>query len=636
MWDAREKWYIEQMTAPAMMNRNAVRFGHWPFQQWKTRPGQVKSITYAEGWLIMKELSCGLLSLGLQKGDRGAVMCHTCPEWVWADYSILCAAGITVCIYPTLSENEMRYIINDSGARILYLNDESNLSKVIGSWPQMPELQKVIVMKEDYISSDERVLSLGDLRKMGVAYLAKDRMAFEQRWRSVSMTDYMTIVYTSGTTGTPKGAVHTHLTFNSAICRDLKDTPNFNQGDKVLSFLPLSHTYERECGHGCAMMAAATIAYTTPKDMVQDFQLFKPQIFVSVPRLYERVYLAMKDMASKNFISRAIFNAAMKTGLKIVETKADQHGFIEMDEHTDLSEGAGFWLGFKYRIFNRIVFSKVRERFGGRMRMAFSAAGSLPADLCKTFMAMGFTILEGYGLTETWNTINLNRPGKILPGSVGPVSTGVIGRIAEDGEWQVRGDNVFVGYWNKPEDTAQAFTEDGFFKTGDIVEEVADGYIKIVDRKKGIMVLDTGKNIPSARIESLFSLSQYIELVVPIADDRKFVSAIVIPNLDALIKYCDVNGISYDKSALEYSQEGAVPVCIKVGDDFLKNQKLIDFIDRDIQAANLELEEYERIKKYHVLNRKLMEQYGEMTPTLKVKRKVIMNTFKDEIEEMYR
>ncbi|PKL35601.1 MAG: hypothetical protein CVV44_18895 [Spirochaetae bacterium HGW-Spirochaetae-1] len=634
MSELQDKLYIEQLTAPAMMNRNAIKFGHWKFQTWKTGPGKTESITYAEGWGIMKELAAGLLEAGCEKGDRIALMCHTCPEWVRADYSILTSGGITVCIYPSLSETEMCYIINDSGSKIIYLQEE-NLAKVLSSWDRMPKLEKVVILNESFTSSDPRIISLGDLRNNGILFMARDREAVERRWRSVNILDYMTIVYTSGTTGVPKGAVHTHRSFNAAICRDLRDAPNYRPGDVLLSFLPLSHTYERECGHGCAMMAGVNIAYTTPKDIVSDLQLFRPHIFMSVPRIYERVYMAMKDLASKNPLSRIIFNSAMKTGIKVVEKQSDANGFIAMDEFTDLSKGTGFWLGFRYRIFDKLVFKKVRDRFGGRMRGAFSAAGSLPADLCKVFMAMGFTILEGYGLTETWNTINLNRAGKILPGSVGPASSGVTGRIAGDGEWQVRGDNLFSGYWNKPIDTAEAFTEDGYFKTGDIVQEVADGYIKIIDRKKGIMVLDTGKNVPSARIESMFSLSPYIDMVLPVGDDRKFVSALVVPNFDAFIKYFDENGIQYNKDSLEFSDEGTIPVCIKAGDDFIGNEKLILMIDEDIRKANQELEEYERIKKFHILNRKLLEQWGDLTPTLKVKRKVVEQKFEKEIEALY-
>lgn len=636
MGEIHDKWYIEQLTAPAMMNRNAVRFGHWRFQWWKTGADTTRSITYAEGWRTISELSAGLIDMGFEKGDRGAVMAHTCPEWVWADYSILSAGGITVCIYPTLSEKEMSYIINDSGAKIIYLSDEENLRKVLRARDRMPSLEKVIMMTDGNTGTDERVISLAAVREKGVARLAKDRQVFEKRWRSVSITDYMTLVYTSGTTGVPKGALHTHLSFNAAICRDLSDAPAYHEGDVLLSFLPLSHTYERECGHGCAMMAGVTIAYSSPKTIVEDLQLFRPHIFMSVPRIYERVFMAMKEMTSKSPIRRFIFNAAMRTGIKVVEAQSDSNGFLHVDESTDLSKGVGFILGLKYGLFDKLVFSKVRERFGGRMRLAFSAAGSLPADLCKAFMAMGFIILEGYGLTETWNTVNLNRAGKILPGSVGPLSSGVVGRIAKDGEWQVKGNNIFLEYWNRPEDTAEAFTEDGFFKTGDIVQEQADGYIKIIDRKKGIMVLDTGKNIPAARIESMFTLSTYVDIVVPIADDRKFVSALVVPNFNALIKYCEENGITFDSSALEFSHEMAVPLCTKVGDDFIRIDKVRELIDADIQAANLELEEYERIKKYHILSRKLSEEMGEMTPTIKVRRKEVLERFKADIDAIYK
>ena len=205
----------------------------------------------------------------------------------------------------------------------------------------------------------------------------------------------------------------------------------------------------------------------------------------------------------------------MKTGLSVIDHRANKNGFVDMSEGIDLASGLGFWLRLKFRIFDRILFSRVRAMLGGRFRFAFSAAGALSADLCKTFMAMGIRIFEGYGATETWNTVNLNRPEKILPGSVGPVTPGVEGRIADDGEWLVRGDNVFTEYWNNPDATREAFTEDGYCRTGDIVQMLAEGYIKIIDRKKGWMVLDTGKNIPAAKIESMFSLSQYSKYSSP-------------------------------------------------------------------------------------------------------------------------
>jgi long-chain acyl-CoA synthetase len=635
MNEAMEKWYIEQLTAPEMLNRDMVRFAHRRFQWWKTGTGSSESLTYAQAGQIVKELSCGLMTHGFAKGDRGAIMSYTCPQWVWADYSILCAGGITVTIYPTLSEKELTFILRDSGTKVLYVQDEGILEKALAVRPSCPQLEKIVVMHDTCSSGDAAVLDLNRLRNTGVGLLGKDKFAFDNRWRTVALADPMTIVYTSGTTGVPKGVMHTHLSFNAAICRDLRIVPPMRENHVVLSFLPISHTYERECGHGCAMIGGSTIAYSSPKTLVEDFRYFRPDIFISVPRIYERIYMAMSEQASKSAVKKFLFNTAMKTGLKVIETRADENGFVDMSEGIDLASGLGFWLRFKFRFFDRLLFSKVRAMLGGRFRFAFSAAGALPADLCKTFMAMGVRIFEGYGATETWNTVNLNRPEKILPGSVGPLAPGVEGRIAEDGEWLVRGENIFTEYWNNPEATREAFTGDGFYKTGDIVVQLAEGYIKIVDRKKGLMVLDTGKNIPAAKIESLFSLSQHIEILVPIADDRKFVSALVVPNFEYFIKYFDRNGIPYDKSLVEYSEASGQRVCVSVGDDFIARQELQQLIDRDIQEANAQLEEYECVKKYRIINRKFTEQSGEITPTLKVKRKVVQANFLKEIDALY-
>jgi long-chain acyl-CoA synthetase len=604
-------------------------------QWWKTGPESTASITYAELWRIVRELASGLMEMGIQKGDRAAVMAHTSPEWVWADYSVLCAAGITVCVYPTLSAKELSFIVNDSGSRVLYVQDEEILERALGAIGEMPGLEKIIIMKDEFTHADKRVMSLSDVRSLGVRLLARDKLSYERRWRSVELLDPMTIVYTSGTTGRQKGAVHTHFSINSACCRDMRLVPEYRADDVMLAFLPLAHTYERECGHGSAMHAAVTVAYSSPITLVADLQIFRPTLFMSVPRIYERIYMAMRDMASQSPIKKKIFDFAIRTGLALTEARADRDGFIDMSEGIDFTAGLGRRLVFKYRLVDKLVFSKVREKLGGRFRFAFSAAGSLPADLCKVFMAMGVRIYEGYGATETCNTVNLNRPHQVLPGYVGPVCNGVEGRVAPDGEWQVRGDNVITHYWNNPEATKEAFTEDGYYKTGDIVVMGPDGYIKIVDRKKGIMVLDTGKNIPSAKIESLFSITRYVDIVVPIADDRPFVSALVVPKYDAFIQLFDKEGIAYDKSALHFFGEGAARMCIAVGEDFISNETLKKLVDEDIQAGNRELEEYERIRKYMIVARRFTELHGEMTPTLKVKRNVIFKNFEKEIKGLY-
>jgi len=630
-----DRWYITQQTFPELLNRNVLKYGTRRAQWWKTGD-TTQSINYAELGFIVKQLTAGLMSLGIQKGDCVAIASHTAPQWIWADYSILCAGGITVCIYPTLSAKEISFIINDSGSKILYVQDEEILQKALSIADEMPTLQKCIIMKDDYKGSDSRVLTLPQVRELGIKLLSKDKLAYERRWRSVDILDPMTIVYTSGTTGRQKGAVHTHFSINAACCRDLRIVPEYREDDIMLSFLPLAHTYERECGHGTAMMAAVTIAYSSPMTLIEDLKVFKPTVFMSVPRIYERVFMAMRDMASKSPVTKKIFEFAIKTGLQLTEARSDENGFVDMSEGINFTEGVGKWLAFKYKLADKIIFSKVRETLGGRFRFAFSAAGSLSADLCKVFMAMGVRIYEGYGATETCNTINLNLPHKVLPGYVGPVCNGVEGRIASDGEWQVRGNNIFTHYWNNPEATNETFTEDGFYKTGDIVQMGADGYIKIVDRIKGIMVLDTGKNVPSAKIESLFSVSRYVDIVFPIADDKPYVGALVVPKYDVFIELFKKEGIPYDQSKLVFFEEGATRTCVAVGDDFIQNELLRKLVDEDIQQANKELEEYERIKKYVIVNRKFSELNGEMTPTLKVKRNAVLKNFEKEIQELYK
>ncbi|HNX24538.1 MAG TPA: long-chain fatty acid--CoA ligase [Spirochaetota bacterium] len=631
---AQQKWYIQEMTCPEIIHRNALVFGERRFQWWKKSDGTTESNTYAQAWQIVKELSNGLIESGIEKGDRAAIISHTVPQWMWADYSILCSGGITVCIYPTLSEEEIKYILNDSGSKFVYVYDEALLIKVLNIKSAVPTLKKIILMTGDAPANDAVITDLAKLRAKGVELLARDKTVFEKRWRSVEMLDLMTIVYTSGTTGMPKGAVHTHHSFNAACCRDLKQVPQIGDDEVCLSFLPLSHTYERECGHGIAMMTASTIAYSSPVTIVGDLQIFKPTFFMSVPRIYERIYMALKEQTAKSPIKKKIFEWSMKVGLEVVKKREDAKGFIDMTEGIDFTEKLGGWLKFKYKLFDKILYSKVRHLLGGKYRFAFSAAGSLPADLCKTYMAMGIRIIEGYGATETWNTINLNWDNKLLPGSVGPTSIGVEGRIAEDGEWQVRGDNIFSGYWNNPEATKEAFTPDGYYKTGDIVEEIADGYIRIVDRKKGLMVLDTGKNVASNKIEGKFSLTKWVDTVVPIGSERKFVSALVIPNLDALVELFDKEKIPYNKDKVIRVTD-PMPMVVEVDNDFIENPRLKQFIDADIQSVNKELEDYEKIKKYTILTRRLTVQDGDMTPTLKVKRKFVIDKYKETIDKMY-
>jgi long-chain acyl-CoA synthetase len=639
----KRKWYIEQLTVPELLNRNATRTGDYTSQIFRDENGKVQKLTYSQTFRIVKEISSGLMSLGLKKGDRAAIMCNTSAQWMWSDYAILCGAGITVCIYPTLSEKEIEFILEDSGSTFIFVENAEILEKVKNVCKPSKKkikIKKIIVMKDSFQDKDKRVMDFSGIRKFGIDLLIKDRMAFENRWRSVELKDYMTIVYTSGTTGTSKGVVHTHLSYINATIRDLTDVKyaDAEQDDVFMSFLPLAHTYERECGHGSAMLIGVPIAYSSPKTLVQDLKEFKPTIFMSVPRIYERVYMSMRDGAAQSPIKKKLFDSAIKTGIKVIEARADEDGFINMDEGIDLTKGINPWLKLKFKFYDKLIFSKVREAFGGKFRFAFSAAGSLDADLCKTFLAMGIRVIEGYGSTETWNTITLNKAEKILPGSIGRcLTTAIEWRVSDEGEYQVKSDFIFTGYWNNPKATKEAFTEDGFYKTGDIVKVLKDDYLKIVDRIKGLIVLDTGKNVPAQKIESLFALSSFIDLAVPLGDDKKFITALIVPTFDTFIAYYDQHNIKYDKSALVFdNQIAAIPVCVKVGKDFIENDAFKKIIADEVNKVNKQLETHERIEKYFTVDYKFTELSGELTPTLKVKRRVVKDKFKSEIDKLYK
>lgn len=628
-------------TIPSMFNESVVKYGDRRCQWFKTGPDTTDSFTYSQVGMMVKDLSAGLLSLGLKKQDRAAIMSYNCPQWLWADLSILNSGGVTVTIYPSLSGGEMEYIINNSESRILFVRDPANVAKALEHLPNMPALQTIILMDETVPLPDNPAFTyLSSVREAGKRYLFQNPYCYEKAWNDIDLWDWATIIYTSGTTGNPKGAIHTHFTIMNAV---QADNNNFayngymiDENDVNLSFLPLSHSYERQCGQFQALNCGCTIAYAEkPQTVVADLQIFKPTVFCSVPRIFERIYMAIRDIASATPEGKAAFEKAMDIGLRVVDARSDENGFVDMGFDIDILEGLPEELQEEYRWADQTVFSKVRWLLGGNFRISFSASAGLPANLWKAFAAMGVRICEGYGLTETMNAVNFNNIKAVLPGSIGPVVNTHEIKLADDGELLVRGNNLFLGYFNNPEATAEAFTEDGFFKTGDVAVLLPRGYYRIVDRKKSIMVLDTGKNVPRAKVEGKFSTAHYIEQICAIGDDRKFVAAIVVPKFEALLAKLQAQGITFDESQIVFEGEGVERVCVKVGDDFVSNDEVRRLIAQDIEEGNRELEGYEQIKQFHISNRRFLETLDEVTPTLKTKYRIIIKNFSQEVEALY-
>ena len=631
-------------TLPGIFNTVCTKYADIKCQLYRkdfSKPTEISFNTYGEVRRIVQDLTCGLLEMGLKPQERVALMSHTCPEWMWADFSILCSAGVTVPLYPTLSVEEMVYILNNSGAKYIYVQDNEGVQKISAALKDLPVMEKVIVFDESVELPNEKFMYLSVLRERGKKFAAQNRSLYMQTCESIQLWDMATIVYTSGTTGNPKGVVHTHYTFVSSIMGDLI---NFNRsryqnlpGNICLSFLPLSHTYERQCGMMNSLITGQTIAYAeNATTVLRDMQIFNPHWFCSVPRIFERIYMAMRDAAEASPEGKAAFEKAMDIGERVMAVHTDEEGFFDMSLDKDFFQGLPEELAKDYEWAKAAVFNRVRGMMGKNFETCHSASAGLPGRLFRAFAAMGIRISEGYGLTETMNSVTKNTSPATMPSSIGRNKVTVEIKLAEDGELLVRGENVFVGYWNNPEANAEAFTEDGFFHTGDIAERVYnstydDYWYKIVDRKKSIMVLDTGKNVPRAKIEARFSVSHYVEAICAVADERKFVSAIVVPKFEAVIKELAKQNITFDESQF-VKVDGVI---VKVGDDLANHPQVRVLIDKDIEEANKALEGYEQIKKYIVSNRFFSPDFEEVTPTLKIKPRNIIKNFADAVEKIY-
>lgn len=596
--------------------------------------------TYRQLGERVEAIACGLLALGFEHQQRAAIMSHNSPYWTQTDFAIINSGGVTVTIYPTLSLNEASYIINDSTSRYLFVGNQEILEKILSGLEKMPGLEKIIVLDLNYVSENERVIGLGQLMEIGRSNKSRHLEEYRSRWQSVTMEDWVTIIYTSGTTGTGKGVILTHRNFSARLHFVRKffmaTGIDISEADVCLSFLPLCHIFERGSGQMLAVYVGATIAYADkPATILQDLQKYNPTWFCCVPRLFERIYTALKNQMSESAIKKMVFGFALNTGQKGLHYRVDDRDCINMGLDFNLKNKLPPVLRIKYTIADR-VFARVRAAFGSRFKLAFSAGAAISPELLTVFYAMGVRVVEGYGLTETCNACNLGALNGLKPGWVGPASVGSIGKLDTDGEYLVSGEGIFKGYLNKPAETAAAFTPDGWFRTGDIAQMDEKGYVRIVDRKKAIIVLDTGKNIAPAKLENCFATSRVIEQVFIIGDDRKYISALIVPNFDYFIQLFDKENVKYDQEKLRFSHASGAPVCVEVSDDFVSAPLLREMVERKVSDVNKTLEKFERIRQYAILTGRFTEEDGEITPTMKTKKHVIMAKYKEVIANLYR
>lgn len=565
------------------------------------KEGQYVPISTEEFGNKVKHFSLGLKELGLNPEDKLVILSDTRPEWVMTDIANMCAGGITVPIYPSLVPEQIKYIVEDSDAKIVVYSDSEQGDKVAEMRASLSNVTHYVTFESE---APDGVLTFDQVLEKGKKIFGESPDLFDKAASYARPDTLASILYTSGTTGVPKGVMLTHNNFISNV-KGVTDVIEFSDKDTVLSWLPLSHSFERIATY-TYLYKGCSIAYAENMLTVgQNMPEVRPTVVVGVPRLFEKVYSTVMDnVLASPPLKRKIFFWATRVGGKF-------------GQRTLRGESIPKFLEFKRKIAHKLVFSKIIAKTGGKIRFFISAAAPLSKDIAELFYAMGLIVLEGYGLTETSPIISVNRLEKIKFGSVGPPIPDVEVKIAEDGEILARGPNIMRGYFKMEEETKEAI-KDGWFYTGDIGHLDEDGFIVITDRKKDIIVTAGGKNVAPQPIENALKTNTYVTDVLVIGDRRKFMSALVVPNFEKLEEYAKFNNIPY-----------------KDKQDLIKNEDIVKFLEAEIDRVTPNLASYEKVKKIALLDREFTIADGEITPTFKIKRNIVEKKYKDLIDALY-
>jgi long-chain acyl-CoA synthetase len=589
---------IERDTLTRIFYGGIDRFGGMEALRFK-RDGAWRSMTYREVEQRVARVAAALNSWGLTPGERVAILSENRPEWAVVDYATLALGAVVVPVYPTLPPDQVAVILKDSGARFVFVSNTEQAGKVAAIRGQLPGLERVIAFDPPEASAEANVLAPPANPEPDLAWLRELR----RRALAVTSDALATIIYTSGTTGVPKGAMLTHLNIAATIAatRQHKALPT-EPGEVALSFLPLSHIFERACDYylwdSGVVIAYAESIQAVPANLLE----ISPHVMVSVPRLFDKVYA--KVMGTPGFKGR-LLRWASGVGAAVVDARA-------------AGRQPSPWLRLQYRLADLLVFHKIRHLMGGRLRTMISGGAPLSATVGKFFHAAGLPIYEGYGLTETSPVLAANRAGEFRLGSVGLPYPGVELRIAENGEILARGPNVMKGYWNNREATHQAIDAEGWFHTGDVGEFDGTGFLRITDRIKDLIVTAGGKKVAPQPIEGRTTLSPFIAHAIMVGDQRPFPTMLLIPDFERLMPWAREHGLAVTDRG-----------------DLCRQPTVIEMLEQEALSRLQDLAQFERPKRIAVVAEELTVDSGLLTPTLKVKRRLVEARFRSIIEALY-
>jgi long-chain acyl-CoA synthetase len=583
-------------TIADLLPRAVERYGDQAVVTYKDATGEWVERSFAEVGEIVRKLSLGLMELGVAAGDKVSILSNTRPEWSYFDFAALTAGATVVPIYQTNSPEECRYVLENSDAKVVVVEDDEQLAKIDQVRASLPKLDHVI-----RIEGSGGALTMDELIERGSDRPASD---WDKRWQSVSPEDICTFIYTSGTTGPPKGCVISHGNYRAML--DMSDKAQvLETGQVTYLYLPLAHSFALLI-QLLSFDLGGVLAYweRDPLRIIPNLVEVRPHYFPSVPRIFEKIYTAATaNVEKEGRLRKAIFNWAIGVGRKVREL--DRQG-----------RRPGFLLRKQYEIADRQVLSKIRSLFGGRLTQAVTGAAPINPDILRFFDAAGVLVLEGWGMTETSTAATISKPDAFKIGTVGRAFEGVEIKIAEDGEILVRGPNIFQGYYKNDEASREALA-DGWLHTGDIGELDEEGYLTITGRKKDIIITAGGKNITPANLEAEIKQSRWASQCVVIGDRRPYLVALVTLDPEEIVAFAAERGLPEDPEALA------------------SNEQVRDEIQEHVDRVNEKFARVEQVKRFAILPHDLSQEGGELTPTMKVKRNVVAEKYADVIEKLY-